>query len=112
MFTLQLEPNYWWPVHVPEPRNGEWVELVFRAKFVRFDVEGYERFMAELREKKMRDPEVAARVMVDWSDVLSPTGEAVPFSLAALANACRTPGVASNIVKAWMDSQAKVSEKN
>lgn len=111
-FKLALDSHYWWPVNNPRPVDGEWVDSKFRAKFVRMEREAYAAFMDEIKNKKMVDSQVVPRVMFDWADVVDPDNQPVQFTPDALARMCRVPGAASNIVKAWMESQAKVVEKN
>lgn len=111
-FKLKLDPAYWWPVNNPQPVDGQWIDQVFDAQFVRMEPEAFEAFMGEVRAQRLLDSQVVPRIVTDWRKVVDEKGQPIPFTSDMLAAMCRLPGAASNIVKAWMESQSRIVEKN
>lgn len=113
MFKLQRTPAYWWPVTVAFAADGgKWETETLEVQFVRLDETGFKALFDEVREHKLNDSQVAARVVLDWRAVCDAQGQVVPFSADNLAASCKLPGVAGALARAFIDSFSQAGAGN
>ncbi len=121
MFKLVETRTAWWPVTwmMADEDGGTVSEARFQAQFRIPDVDGVDALVKQataLDEEGAETPlsermaELLAGFMTDWREVGDEKGVALPYTKAALAMLCRTPGVFFAIVGALRNCVAGVAD--
>lgn len=113
MFRIYVADAYWWPVSIAQPSDDGWKSQTLELQYRHFTADAFEAFMSEVRAQQIGDRAIAERVVLNWRNVVTPDGAAVPFSAEALLQVLRTvPGAAACIVRDFIDCHTRAAEKN
>lgn len=110
MFVLDTEASYSWPVHVSLPKDGGTFEKSsFDAKFKRIP---QSRLKKLLQDEDATDMNFCKEIVVGWKGIKDKEGQDIPYSEAGFEMLLEVPGVATTIVKAYLESIAGAKTKN
>jgi hypothetical protein len=110
LFVLDTEASYSWPVHVSLPKDGgTWQKSTFDATFKRIP---QSRLKKILNDEDATDANLCREILVGWKGIKSLGGDEVPFSESSLDSLLEVPGLATTIVKAYLESIAGAKTKN
>lgn len=109
MFCIAVDPTYS-AVVKGELAGGLLIE--FDAIFRRLTVAQLEVLRRQIIDEQLGDDVVVARVLAGWGRVVDASGQELPFSSEALAQALQTLGVQELIVKAFFESLPDARRKN
>lgn len=110
MFILDAEASYSWPVHVSLPVDGgKFEKSTFDAKFKRIP---QSRLRKLLKDDDATDAGFAREVLIGWKGIKDKESQDVPFSETSLDQMLEIPGVATTIVKAYLESVSGAKVKN
>jgi hypothetical protein len=109
-FVIKKGSTYRWPVSFKMPVDGgKYDNCTFDVDFKRLPES---RLKEVLSTENASDVAFAHEIIVGWFGVKDESGQDIVFSDTALAAALETPGLASAIVKSYLESIAGARIKN
>lgn len=105
LFVLRKPRDFWWPVKLPIPTDGDYVLARLDVLFAALPQAEIDRMrgvgLAE-GEQAPSDREIAVRVVRGWRDLQGEDGNPVPFSAEALEQLLQTPAMRTAIVMTYL----------
>lgn len=109
-FVLKKGASYTWPVKFETPASGgRYDKHTFDAEFKRLSDS---RLKEVLNSEAAKDTDFAREILTGWSGVKDESGNEMPFSQTAVDELLEVPGIASAIVKTYLESLTGAKTKN
>tara|TARA_Y100001963_G_scaffold34662_2_gene48283 strand:+ start:1856 stop:2227 length:372 start_codon:yes stop_codon:yes gene_type:complete len=121
-FVLKKKNSYTWPITLILPIDGGRREKeTFDGEFKRLPQSRINEIVKQARAMEARyreddeileDQSVAKEVLIGWSGVVDDDGKDIKFGESTLNQLLEIPTIASQIVKAWFESNELAKKKN
>lgn len=104
-FVLKAPADFWWPVVVPIPHDGGYLEAKLDVLFKALPQKRLDQMRGQRLDEGMRPPtdeEVVREVVLGWRELPDEAGNQVPFSPAALEQLVEIPVMRSALVATYL----------
>ena len=105
LFVLRKPRDFWWPVKVPIPQDGDYLLARLDVLFAALRQDEIDRMkgvgLAD-GQKPPTDREIALRVVRGWRELQGEDGNPVPFSAEALEQLLLEPAMRTAIVMTYL----------
>ncbi len=113
MFIISQSDSYSWPVSVDVPTDGgKQSKQTFDGTFKRLPQSRVLDIRTQAGADQVNDVDIAREVLIGWAGITDAQGDDVPFSEGMRDRLLDVTGVASAIVRAWMESITGGKRKN
>lgn len=105
LFVLRKPRDFWWPVKVPIPSEGDYVMArldVLYAALPQSEIDRMRGVGLGEGETAPSDHAIARRVVRGWRDLTDEQGNPVPFSSEALEQLLDTPAMRTALVLTYL----------